>query len=88
MQKMPRPALTVTVNGSSSATANGVTVSNIAVNSAGDVTANIVAACAATGASFMLRVTDTGSLFAEATLNVAVTLETTPPVINPFPTSS
>ena len=31
----------------------------------------------------MLRVTDTGSLHAEATLAVAVTLETTPPVINP-----
>jgi len=39
-----------------------------------------------------LRVTDSGGLFAQTTLNVAVTLETTPPVINlssaviaPFP---
>ena len=77
-------ALIVTVNGSSNATANGVSVSNIAVTSAGQVTADVAAACAATDASFMLRVTDTGSLHAEATLAVAVTLENKPPVINPI----
>jgi HYR domain len=76
-------ALVVTVNGSSSAAANGVSVSNIAVDSAGQVTANVAAACAATAASFTLRVTDSGSLFAEAALNVAVTLENKKPVINP-----
>jgi VCBS repeat-containing protein len=85
-------ALSVTVNGSSSATVNGVTVSGIAVSAVGNVTANIAAACGATGASFTLRVTDSGSLSAQTTLNVVVTLETTPPVINlssvifaPFP---
>jgi hypothetical protein len=34
-------------------------------------------------ASLTLRVTDTGALFSEASLNVAVTPETTPPAINP-----
>jgi hypothetical protein len=77
-------ALSVTVNGSSSATANGVSVSSIAVDSAGQVTANIAAACAATDASFTLRVTDSGSLFAETALNVAVMLENKRPVINPI----
>jgi hypothetical protein len=76
-------ALVVTVNGSASAAANGVSVSNIAVDSAGQVTASVAAACAATAASFTLRVTDSGSLFAEATLNVAVTLENKKPVVNP-----
>jgi HYR domain len=77
-------ALGMTVNGLSSATANGVSVSNIVVNSAGQVTADVEAACAATAANFTLRVTDTGSLHAEATLAVAVTLENKPPVINPI----
>ena len=77
-------ALSVTVNGSSSATTGGVTVSNIAVNAVGNVTADISAACGAVGAAFTLRVTDSGGLFAQATLNVAVTNETTPPVIDPI----
>ena len=47
----------------------------------GNVTADIAAACGATAADFTLRVTDSGGLFAEATLHVAVTAETTPPVI-------
>jgi hypothetical protein len=65
--------LTLTVNGSTSATVNGVTVSNIAVSSTGVVTANVVAASNATAASFTLRVTDSQGSFAQATLNVAVT---------------
>ncbi|HTH37493.1 MAG TPA: S8 family serine peptidase [Pyrinomonadaceae bacterium] len=76
--------LAVTVNGGASATVNGVTVSNIVVNANGTVNASISAACGATNASFTLRVTDPGALFAQATLNVAVTNETTPPVINPI----
>jgi len=47
----------------------------------GNVTADIAAACGATAADFTLRVTDSGGLFAEATLHVAVTAESTPPVI-------
>ena len=77
----PKNTLTVTVNGSTRATTNGVTISNIVVDSSGNVTADIAAACGATAADFTLRVTDCGGLFAEATLNVAVTPETTPPVI-------
>ena len=52
---------------------NGVTVSNIAIDASGHVTANVVASCSASNASFTLRVTDTGGLFAQATLNVNVT---------------
>jgi hypothetical protein len=70
--------LTITVNGSASATVNGVMVSGISVNAAGVVTANIVAACGATTASFTLRVTDNGGLFTEATLNVTVTANSFP----------
>lgn len=76
--------LSVTVNGGSSATVNGVTVSNIVVNTNGTVNASIAAACGASNAGFTLRVSDPGALFATATLNVAVTLETTPPVISPI----
>ncbi len=65
-------SLTVTVNGAASATVNGVTVSNLNVNSSGQVTASVVANCGATSATFTLRVTDSGSLSDEATLNVTV----------------
>jgi Tol biopolymer transport system component len=75
-------ALSVTVNGSSSASSNGVTVSGIAVDSSGNVTANISATCGASAASFTLRVTDGGALFAEATLNVSVTAETIAPTLS------
>ena len=77
-------SLTVTVNGSSSATAGGVTVSGIAVDSSGNVTADVSAGCGATNASFTLKVTDSGNQMSTAALNVTVTNETTPPVINPI----
>ncbi len=73
--------LTVTVNGAASATVNGVTLSSISVDASGQVTASIGADCGASDASFTLRVADSGGLFAEATLNVAVTPERIPPVI-------
>ena len=73
--------LSVMVNGTSSATSNGVTVSGISVDSSGFVTANIEASCGATNASFILQVTDSGALFNEATLSVGVTNETGLPVI-------
>ena len=50
---------------------NGVTISNI-VNNAGTVTADIVASCSATNATFTLQASD-GSLTATDTLNVTVT---------------
>ena len=74
--------LTVTVDGGASATTNGVTVSNIAVDAAGSVTADVSASCGASDAMFTLTVTDSGGLSATAMLGVDVTNETTPPVIN------
>ncbi len=70
--------LVVTVNNSSSATVNGVTVSNLSVSAAGVVTANVVAACGATTANFTLKVTDSGALNAMATLTVTVNANTAP----------
>jgi CSLREA domain-containing protein/uncharacterized repeat protein (TIGR01451 family) len=55
---------------------NGVTLSNI-VNTNGTITADIVADCAATNASFTLQVSD-GSLTATANLSVNVTVATPP----------
>ncbi|MFN6965023.1 MAG: PxKF domain-containing protein [Pyrinomonadaceae bacterium] len=75
-------SLSVTVNGSSSATSNGVTVSGIAVSSSGAVTAAIAATCGAANASFTLRVTDSGTRYAGATLNVTVAAETGVPVLS------
>lgn len=63
-------ALTVTVNGGASATVNGVTVSAISVDQSGTVTADVLAVSANANVSFVLRVTDTTGLFAEATLVV------------------
>lgn len=74
--------LTVTVDGGASATTNGVTVSNIAVDAAGNVTADVSASCGASDAMFTLAVTDSEGLPATAMLSVDVTNETTPPVIN------
>jgi CSLREA domain-containing protein len=74
--------LAVTVNGGASATVNGVTVSNIAVDASGNVTADVVASCNATNASFTLRVTDTATEYNETTLNVTVTPNTPPTVGN------
>jgi CSLREA domain-containing protein len=86
----PPTALTVTVNGVSSATVNGVTVSHITIDNSGNVKADAVASCSATNASFTLRVTDTGGLYTEATLSVTVTANAAPvitlkpsPVLNP-----
>ncbi|MEP7337594.1 MAG: putative Ig domain-containing protein, partial [Acidobacteriota bacterium] len=70
--------LTVAVNGSSSATLNGVTVSGISVSAAGVVTANVVASCTATNAGFSLAVTDNASASTNATLNVTVTANSAP----------
>lgn len=72
-------SLTMKVNGGANATVNGVTVSNLSINSSGQVTASVVANCAAMAAKFTLRVTDSGGLFAEATLSVTVNP-------NPLPT--
>ena len=70
-------AVVVTVT--SSNPSNGVTISNI-VNTGGTVTADVVASCSATNASFTLQASD-GNLTATDTLNVTVTA-------NPAPTLS
>lgn len=67
-------SLTVTVT--SANPSNGVTISNI-VNTGGTITADIIASCAASNASFTLQVSD-GGLTATATLNVTVTTNTAP----------
>ncbi|MGH9849841.1 MAG: PxKF domain-containing protein [Blastocatellia bacterium] len=59
----------------------GVTVSSISVDASGQVSASVGATCNASTASFTLHVTDSGGLFAEATLNVTSAPETTPPVL-------
>ena len=79
--------LVVTVNGGASATVNGVTVSGIAVDASGNVTANVVASCTATNATFTLRVTDSNGAFNEATLTVNVT-PNTPPTVGTYSTTN
>jgi len=73
--------LSVMVDGISSSTTNGVTVSGIGVSAAGALTANIAATCGASNASFTLRVSDSGGKTADATLNVTVTAEDKDPVL-------
>jgi hypothetical protein len=65
---------------------NGVTISSI-LNNAGNVTASVAASCAASNASFTLRVTDSAGAYAEGTLNVTVT-PTAPAVSASVGTSS
>jgi Ca2+-binding RTX toxin-like protein len=71
--------LAVTINGAASATVNGVTVSNLNVSGAGLVTAQVSVAAGATNATFTLRVTDSGGLFTDALLNVAIDTTAPPP---------
>jgi hypothetical protein len=80
-------SLTVTVNGGSSATASGVSVSGLSVNSSGQVTATVGASCTASSASFTLRGADSGGLFDEATLDVTVNANP-PPTLGTYPATS
>ncbi len=64
--------LSVTVNDAASATTTGVTISNLSVDSAGQVTASLAATCAASSATFTLRVID--SLGQSKTTPLAVAL--------------
>ncbi len=70
--------LTVQVNNGASATVNGITVSNLTVTAGGAVNANVVASCAATNASFTLKVLDNANEMSTATLTVNVTANTAP----------
>ena len=69
--------LSVTINGqaiapSPTVTVNGVTISNLALSSAGALTADVVAACGATAALFTLTATDNCNVTTNATLTVTV----------------
>ncbi|HKS28088.1 MAG TPA: cadherin-like domain-containing protein [Pyrinomonadaceae bacterium] len=70
--------LAVTVNDSTSATVNGVTVSNLSVSAAGVVTANVVADCGRTTQTFTLKVTDSGGQSSTDTLTVTVNPNVSP----------
>ncbi|HQR35406.1 MAG TPA: Ig-like domain repeat protein, partial [Blastocatellia bacterium] len=76
---------TLVVTVTSANPSNGVTLSSL-VNSNGTITANAVAACGATNASFTLQVSD-GNLTATATLNVTVTPDNILPTIGACPTN-
>jgi hypothetical protein len=78
----PEQILGVTVNGAISATVNGVTISNLTVNTSGQVRADVAASCTATNASFTLTVRDYAGGTANATLNVTVTANAAPTVGN------
>ena len=59
-------------------TGTGVTISNIAVNAAGNVTANVAAGCTAVNSTFTLQVTDNLGATASTILTVNVTANTAP----------
>ena len=68
----PEENLIVKVNGGSSATVNGVSVSRLTVDRSGNITALVGAQMSATAASFQLMITDIGGLSAIKQLNVTV----------------
>lgn len=73
--------LLVTVEGEPGETNNGVRVSNVEVTMDGRILADVVASCAATNASFAIRVTDNAGLFTDAVLSVIIT-RSSPPTIS------
>jgi hypothetical protein len=75
-------ALGVQINGSTSATVNGVTISNLANNN-GLITADVAAVCGAAQASFTLTVTDDKGAAGTALLSVAV-IENTAPTVGTY----
>ena len=83
----PLDTLTVTVDGGSSATSNGVTISDITVDASGKVTGSVVADCSASDATFTLTVTDNQMDAANATLTVNVTANT-PPALGNYPNAT
>ncbi|MBI1759805.1 MAG: CSLREA domain-containing protein, partial [Acidobacteria bacterium] len=65
--------LTVLANDETLFTLNGVTISNLAVNASGQVTADLVASCTATDATFTLKVIDSLGASNTAALTINVT---------------
>ncbi len=70
--------LVVLANDETLFTVNGVTISNIAINASGQVTADFVASCTATNATFTLRVLDSLNDSSTAALTVNVTANSAP----------
>jgi len=83
----PANTVTVTVNDGASATVNGVLVSGLSVNGAGQVTASVVASCGASNATFTLTVTDNQGATANANLDVNVAANT-PPMLGTYPSTT
>jgi hypothetical protein len=65
---------------------NGVTVSNLKVDAAGQVTAKVQPSCSATDTTFTLRVTDSTGQSAEAIFNVTITPNNAPVLSYPSAT--
>jgi CSLREA domain-containing protein/uncharacterized repeat protein (TIGR01451 family) len=84
----PLNTLAVTVNGASSATVNGVTISNITADSAGVVRADIVVGCSsASSATFTLAVTDSMGETGTAMLPITV-VANPPPTLGSYPSTT
>jgi uncharacterized repeat protein (TIGR01451 family) len=75
----PVNTLGITINGNpTTASSNGVTVSNVTITPSGAVTANIATTCAAASATFNLVVTDNQNATGTGTLTVTVTPNMSP----------
>jgi hypothetical protein len=68
-------------------TGTGVTINNISIDVAGNVTADVAASCTATNSTFTLTVTNNASATATATLTVNVTSTATPTITPGGPTT-
>ena len=68
-------------------TGTGVTITNISVDVAGNVTADVAASCTATNSTLTLTVTNSGGGTATATLTVNVTASATPTITPGGPTT-
>ena len=68
-------------------TGTGVTINNISIDLAGNVTADVAASCTATDSTFTLTVTDNASATATDTLTVNVTASDTPTITPDGPTT-
>ncbi|WP_197491719.1 MULTISPECIES: FG-GAP-like repeat-containing protein [Emticicia] len=72
------------VNGTTSATQNGITISNLSVNSNGEIMADVAASCSATNTTFSISVTDNFNKTSTATLSINIV---SGPIISTPPTN-